>query len=214
MTRAHRIGVLTLATGIAATAMLVVALTAAAAGRAVCGKNLIKNPGADARARRECGQRVRRRSRVDGRGGPVRRRFVHVPERSVLGEAKGPAKRGKNYFFGGATTEAVTAGGEHRNANDRAARSPPSGKKATLSGWIGNHGENRSQVRAQFMDASGSGAVDRQDRPGGDDRRQGHGVRTPERQGACGATQVMISVIFSGGAPTTSSQERTAFRSC
>lgn len=48
MNQARRTGLLVLATAIVATATLVVALTAGAASACgVCGKNLIKNPGAE-----------------------------------------------------------------------------------------------------------------------------------------------------------------------
>ena len=201
MTHAHRTGLLTLATGIAVTAMLVVALTAAAAGACgVCGKNLIKNPGADL-----------------GRGVNAVNAFGAVPGWTIAAgqfgaasytfpngqfsvRSKGPAKRGKNYFFGGATTEAINA---PASIGTQTIALPGSaiGRKSTLSGWLGNHYENRSQVRAQFMDASG--AVLSTVRIGPAVTIAGYDMALRTRNGKVPArtTQVMISVIFSGGAP-------------
>ena len=198
MTRAYRTGLLTLAMGIAATAMLVAALTAAAAGCPVCGKNLIKNPGAEL-----------------GRGVNTVGAFGAVPGWTVAAgqfgaasytfpngwysaRSKGPKVRGKNYFFGGTTTEAVTAGASI-GTQTIALPAAAVGKKATLSGWIGNYGENRTQVRAQFMDAAGAVLSTVRIGPAVTIAGTDMGFRSRFGKVPAGSTQVMISILFSGG---------------
>ena len=198
MTRAYRIGLLTLAMGIAATAMLVAALTAAAAGCPVCGKNLIKNPGAEL-----------------GRGVTTVGAFGAVPGWTVAAgqfgaasytfpngwysaRSKGPKVRGKNYFFGGTTTDAVTAGASI-GTQTIALPAAAVGKKATLSGWIGNYGENRTQVRAQFMDAAGAVLSTVRIGPAVTIAGTDMGFRSRFGKVPAGSTQVMISILFSGG---------------
>jgi hypothetical protein len=170
----------------------------AARGCPVCGKNLIKNPGAEA-----------------GRGVMAVGAFGAVPgwtvEAGQFGAAsyafsngwfsvrsKGPAQRGKNYFFGGTTTAAVTA---KASIGKQVIPLPASavGRKATLSGWIGNYGDNRTQVRAEFMDASG--AVLSTVRIGPAVTIAGSDMGSRSRSGKIPArtTQVAISVIFTGG---------------
>ena len=135
---------------------LAVAVTAAAAPRcAVCGKNLIKNPGAEA-----------------GRGVTAVGAFGAVPGWTLEGgqfgaasytfrngwffaSTKGPKNRGKNYFFGG-TTEAAIRGPASIGTQTIALPSSAAGRNATLSGWLGNYGNSRAQVRAQFLDAAGA----------------------------------------------------------
>ena len=198
MTRAYRIGLLTLAMGIAATAMLVAALTAAAAECPVCGKNLIKNPGAEL-----------------GRGVTTVGAFGAVPGWTVAAgqfgaasytfpngwysaRSKGPKVRGKNYFFGGTTTDAVTAGASI-GTQTIALPAAAVGKKATLSGWIGNYGENRTQVRAQFMDAAGALMSTVRIGPAVTIAGTDMGFRSRFGKVPAGSTQVMISILFSGG---------------
>jgi len=200
MTHAHRTGLLTLATGIAATVMLVVALTAAAAGCPVCGKNLIKNPGADAGLGVTA---VNASGLVPGwtiAAGQFGAASYTFPNGWFSVRSKGPAKRGKNYFFGGTTTEAVTASASIGTQTIALPRSAV-GRKATLSGWLGNYAENRSQVRAEFMDAAGN--VLSRVRIGPAVTIAGTDMALRSRSGNVPAksTQVKISVIFSGGAP-------------
>jgi hypothetical protein len=199
MTNARRTGLLALATGIVAAATLVVALTATAAGACgVCGKNLIKNPGAEL-----------------GRGVNAVGAFGAVPGWTVAAgqfgaasyafpngwysaKSKGPKARGKNYFFGGTTTEAVNAGA---SIGTQTITLPAAavGRKATLSGWIGNYGQNRTQVRAQFMDASGAVLSTVRIGPAVTIAGTDMGLRSRFGKVPAGATQVMISVLFSGG---------------
>ncbi len=198
MTHAHRTGLLTLATGIAATAMLVVALTATAAGCPVCGKNLIKNPGADAgRGVTTVGASglVPGWTIAAGQFGAASYTF---PNGWFSARSKGPAKRGKNYFFGGTTTEAVTAPASIGTQTIALPKSAV-GRKATLSGWIGNYGENRTQVSAQFMDAAGAVLSTVRIGPAVTIAGTDMALRTRIGKVPADTTQVMMSVIFSGG---------------
>jgi hypothetical protein len=178
---------------------LVTALSAGAQGKCgICGKNLIKNPGADA------GLGV---TAVDARGmvpgwtieaGQFGAASYAFPNGWFSARSKGPAKRGKNYFFGGTTREAVEA---EASIGKQTIALPKSavGRKATLSGWLGNYVENRAQVRAQFLDASG--AVLSTVRIGPAVTIAGTDMAMRSRSGKvpAGTTQVAIVVIFSGG---------------
>jgi hypothetical protein len=148
--------------GIVVMTALLLAMAAPAATTApaqakcgICGKNLIKNPGAEA-----------------GRGVVSVNSFGAVPSWTLVAgqfgaasysfpngwfsaKTKGPAKRGKNYFFGGTTEAAVTAPASI-GSQTIALPASAAGRKATLSGWLGNYVNNRSQVRAEFMDAAGA----------------------------------------------------------
>ena len=68
--------------------------------------------------------------------------------------SKGPANRGKNYFFGGTTTAATSA---PASIGTQTIKVPAAaaGHKATLSGWLGNYSSNTAQVRAEFRDSTG-----------------------------------------------------------
>jgi len=183
----------------AALVTLGLSMTATAAkGCPVCGKNLIKNPGADAglgvTAVGASGQ-VPGWTIVSGQFGAASYAF---PNGWFSARSKGPAKRGKNYFFGGTTTEAVTAPASVGTQTIPLPRSA-AGRKATLSGWLGNYVENRSQVRAEFMDAAGN--VLTRVRIGPAVTISGTDMALRSRSGKVPAktTQVRISVIFSGG---------------
>jgi hypothetical protein len=148
---------LTLALVVAAVA-LASAMTASAAPTqkcGICGKNLIKNPGA------ELGRGV---MAVDAFGavpgwtnesGQFGAASYAFPNGWFSAKSQGPKKRGKNYFFGGTTRAAIEAKasvGKQTIALPAAA----AGRKATLSGWLGNYVAIRSQVRAEFLDAAGT----------------------------------------------------------
>jgi hypothetical protein len=147
---------LLVAVGAVAALALALALTATAAQRCgICGKNLIKNPGAEL-----------------GRGVTVVGAFGAVPgwtiEAGQFGAAsyafpngwfsarsQGPKNRGKNYFFGG-TSEAAITGPASIGTQTIPLPASAVGRKATLSGWLGNYVNTRAQVRAQFLDAAGT----------------------------------------------------------
>jgi hypothetical protein len=114
--------------------------------------------------------------------------------------SKGSPKRGKNYFFGGTTTAAVTA---KLTIGKQTIKLPAAaaGRKVTLGGWLGNYGapgDNTSQVRAEFADASG--AVLARLRIGNDTTISGTDMAFRSRKGTVprGATQVTIVVSFQG----------------
>jgi hypothetical protein len=156
---ARSLGPASLLLVLASVALVALAVTMSAAGArsacGICGKNLVKNPGA------ELGMgvmsvgafgKVPGWENVAGQFGAASYKF---PNGWFSTLSKGSPKRGRNYFFGGTTTEATTAPasiGKQTIALPAAAV----GRKATLSGWLGNYGTNRSQVRAEFMDAAGT----------------------------------------------------------
>ena len=181
--RVRTTGVLALATAIVATVTLVVAIAASAAGPCgVCGKNLIKNPGAD------LGRGV---NAVDAFGavpgwtvaaGQFGAASYAFPNGWFSARSKGPKNRGKNYFFGGTTRAAIEAQASIGHRRSRCRR-PRSGER---------HPQRlaRELRREQVASARpvpgrvGRTAVDRQDRPGRDDRGLRHGAAQPQRQGS------------------------------
>jgi hypothetical protein len=146
--------IVTLAAALAALA-LVGAGSASTAACSFCGKNLIKNPGAEAGVGQnnpgEVGN-VPGWTSTAGQFGAAAYTGFGIGWFSA--KSKGPKTRGKNYFFGGTTTAATTAkasiGTQTIKLPAGAAR-----HKVTLSGWLGNYGTNTTQVRAQFTDAAG-----------------------------------------------------------
>ena len=185
---------------VAATA-LVTGMAAAAAPAAtcgVCGKNLIKNPGADG-----------------GAGITAVNAYGAVPgwtvEAGQFGAAsytfrngwfgktsKGPKDRGKNYFFGG-TTQAAVAAPATIGKQTIKLTAAAAGRTATLSGWLGNYGKNYAQVRAQFEDASGT--LLKAVKIGPDTTISGTDMQARSRKikVPAGAKQVTIVVSFAGG---------------
>ena len=129
--------------------------SAGSAGCSFCGKNLIKNPGAEAgrgqNAPGETGS-VPGWTKTAGDFGAAAYTGFGVGWFSA--GSQGPKNRGKNYFFGGTTTAATTA---HASIGTQTIKLPATaaGHKATLSGWLGNYSSNTAQVRATFMDSSG-----------------------------------------------------------
>lgn len=200
-----RAGRMSYVAGIVAVTAVLLSMTAPAAMTApaqakcpVCAKNLIKNPGAEA-----------------GRGVVSVNAFGAVPSWTLVAgqfgaaaytfpngwfstKTKGSPKRGKNYFFGGTTTAAVTAPASI-GSQTIALPASASGREATLSGWLGNYGNNRSQVRAEFMDASG--AVLSRVRIGPAVTIGGTDMSLRSRTGTVppNTTQVAIVITFAGG---------------
>jgi hypothetical protein len=121
----------------------------------VCGKNLIKNPGAEAgkgqNAPGEVGN-VPGWTSTSGQFGAAAWTGFGVGWFSA--SSKGPSNRGKSYFFGGTTPAATSA---KASIGQQTIKLPAAagGHTATLSGWLGNYGSNTASVRAQFEDASG-----------------------------------------------------------
>jgi hypothetical protein len=151
-----RKGVL-LVVGVVALTTLGSAATAAAARSTACGscgKNLVKNPGAEAgRGQTAAGEMgaVPGWTNKAGQFGAAAYTFGSA---WFSPASMGPKDKGKNYFFGGTTTAATHAAATIGTQTIKLP-SGAAGHKATLSGWLGNYGTNRTQVRAVFMDASG-----------------------------------------------------------
>ena len=189
--------------GIAAIAALLLSMTAPAAVTApaqkcaICGKNLIKNPGA------ELGRgvvsvdafgAVPRWTLVAGQFGAASYTF---PVGWYSARTKGPPKRGKNYFFGGTTTAAVTAPASI-GSQTIALPASATGRKATLSGWLGNYGTKRSQVRAEFMDAAGAVLSRVRIGPAVTIGSTDMSLRSRTGTVPAGTTQVTIVITFAG----------------
>jgi hypothetical protein len=147
-----------IASALVAAALAIPAVAAPSAACAVCGKNLIKNPGAEAGAGVTAVGAfgaVPGWTNVAGQFGAASYTF---PNGWYSTASKGSPKRGKNYFFGGTTAEAASA---RATIGMQTIKLPAAaaGRKATLTGWLGNYGTgpvaNTTQVRAQFTDASG-----------------------------------------------------------
>jgi hypothetical protein len=161
----------------------------------VCGKNLIKNPGA------ESGAGI---TAVDAFGavpgwtitaGQFGAASYAFPNGWYSATSKGSPKRGKNYFFGGTTRTAIEAKASIGTQTIKLARAA-AGRKVTLSGWLGNYGKNTSQVRAEFADAGGK--VLARLRIGPDTTIAGTDMVRRSRTGTVprGATQVNVVVTF------------------
>jgi hypothetical protein len=193
---------------LAAALLVLTAVLASAASAApdatcgACGKNLIKNPGAEAGAGITA---VGAFGAVPGwtnDAGQFGAASYTVPNGWFSARSKGSPKRGKNYFFGGTTTEAVTV---KATVGKQTIKLPAgaAGRKVTLGGWLGNYGSgpsgNTTQVRAEFADASG--AVLARLRIGNDTTISGTDMAFRSRKGTIpqGATQVTIVVTFAGG---------------
>lgn len=201
----HRAGRVAYLAGVFSVAALLLAIAAPAAQTApsqarcgVCGKNLIKNPGAEA-----------------GRGVVAVESFGAVPSWTLVAgqfgaasysfangwfsaKSKGAPKRGKNYFFGGhtaAAAEVPASIGKQTIALPASAK----GRKATLSGWLGNYTNNRAQVRAEFTDASGAVLSRIRIGPAVTIGSTDMAFRSRFARVPANATQVTIVVIFGGG---------------
>ena len=182
----------------AATILATATATAGTTACAICGKNLIKNPGAEA------GLGI---MAVDASGavpGWTKSRASSAQPRTrsrTVGSRRDPTdpkNRGKNYFFGGTTRAAVEA---QATIGKQTIKLPAAatGKTATLSGWLGNYVKNTAQVRAQFEDAAGKllSAV----RIGPDTTIAGTNMTARSRSAKVpvGAKQVTVVVTFAGG---------------
>jgi hypothetical protein len=126
-----------------------------AAGCPLCGRNLIKNPGAEAgRGQNAVGETgsVPHWTSIAGQFGAAAYTGFGVGWFSAA--SAGPKDKGKNYFFGG-TTPAATSAKASIGQQVIVLPATAAHHRATLSGWLGNYGTNTASVRAQFADASG-----------------------------------------------------------
>jgi hypothetical protein len=150
----RRTATVLVAVAVSALALAAVASSTRSGACAFCGKNLIKNPGAEL-----------------GRGQTTPNESGAVPGWTktaggfgaaaysfsggwITTTSAGPKDKGKNYFFGGTGSVASSV---PANVGTQTIKVPAAaaGHKAALSGWIGNYGTDTAQVRAEFMDASG-----------------------------------------------------------
>ena len=182
----------------AATVLATATATASTTACTVCGKNLIKNPGAEAGlgiTAVDASGAVPGWTTVAGEFGAASYSF---PNGWFSARSTGPKNRGKNYFFGGTTRAAVEA---QATIGKQTIKLPAAaiGKTATLSGWLGNYSKNTAQVRAQFEDAAGKliSAV----RIGPDTTIAGTNMtaRIREAKVPAGTKQVTVVVTFAGG---------------
>jgi hypothetical protein len=198
---ARRLGI-TLALALLGAATILATASAGTTACGVCGKNLIKNPGAEAGAGITA---VGAFGAVPGwtnEAGQFGAASYTFPNGWFSKSSKGSPKRGKNYFFGGTTPEANSA---KATIGTQTIKLPGAvaGRKVTLGGWIGNYGTgpsaNITQVRAEFADVSG--AVLARLRIGNDTTISGTDMAFRSRKGTVpsGATQVRIVVSFLAG---------------
>ena len=149
-----------------------------------CGKNLIKNPGAEnGRGQNAAGEvgRVPGWTSTAGQFGAAAYTGFGVGWFSAA--SKGPKPKGKNYFFGGTTTAAT--GAKATSGRRRSSCPPPRpGTRRPSAAGSGTTASNTTQVRAEFTDATGKvlSAI----RIGPDTTIGGEDMafRTPARHGA------------------------------
>jgi hypothetical protein len=140
---------------VAALALVVAGASATSVACSFCGKNLIKNPGAEGgRGQNAAGEvgDVPGWTSTAGQFGAAA--YTGFGVGWFTPASKGSKHRGKNYFFGGTTPAATSA---PATVGTQSIKLPAAavGRTATLSGWLGNYSSNTAQVRAQFTDASG-----------------------------------------------------------
>ncbi len=183
-------------TVLAALVVVAAGSAASAAACSFCGKNLVLNPGAESgKGLTATGTNgaVPHWTSTEGQFGAAAYTGFGVGWFSA--SSKGPADKGKNYFFGGTTTAATSA---KASIGSQTIKLPASAArhKATLSGWLGNYGANTASVRATFTDASGKTLTAIRIGPdstlGGGDM----GLRTRTGTVPPGATGVTVTITF------------------
>ena len=180
-----------------ATILAAATATAGTTACAICGKNLIKNPGAEAGLgimAVDASGAVPGWTNVAGEFGAASYGF---PNGWFSARSTGPTNRARTTSSGG-RPERRRGAGNDRKADDQAARRRGR-QTATLSGWLGNYSKNTAQVRAQFEDAAGKllSAV----RIGPDTTIAGTNMTARSRSAKvpAGAKQVTVVVTFAGG---------------
>jgi hypothetical protein len=162
----------------------------------LCGKNLIKNPGAEGgKGQNEAGEvgNVPHWTNVAGQFSAAA--YTGFGVGWFNASSKGPKGKGKNYFFGG-TTPAATGAKATIGQQVIALPAAAAHHKVTLSGWLGNYGTNTASVRAQFSDVSGKALAAL--RIGPDSTIGGEDMALRSRSGTvpAGAKTVTIVVTF------------------
>ena len=187
---------LAVATVFAALAVVAAGSAAPAAACSFCGKNLVLNPGAESgKGLTATGVNgaVPHWTGTEGQFGAAAYTGFGVGWFSAT--SKGPADKGKNYFFGGTTTAASSA---KASIGSQTIKLPAGarGHKATLSGWLGNYSDDTASVRATFTNASGKTLTGIRIGPdstlGGGDM----GLRTRTGTVPAGATGVTVTITF------------------
>lgn len=168
--------------------------SATSAACSFCGKNLIKNPGAEGgKGQNASGETGAVPGWTNTAGGFGAAAYTGFGIGWFTATSQGPKDRGKNYFFGGTTTAATSA---HASIGTQTIKVPATaaGRKATLSGWLGNYSSNTASVRAEFLDASGKmlSAV----RIGPDSTIGGGNMALRTRSGVVPAKTAAISVVI------------------
>lgn len=141
--------------GLGVAALLATVATAApGATCAVCGKNLIKNPGAETGLGLTAVGAFGATPGWTNEAGQFGAASYSFANGWFSARSKGSPNRGKNYFFGGTSTAAVEA---KASIGKQVVKLPGAavGRKATLSAWVGNYVQIRTQIRAEFNDAAG-----------------------------------------------------------
>lgn len=171
-------------------------LGAPAAACSFCGKNLVRNAGAElGKGLTSAGANgaVPGWTSTAGQFGAAA--YVGFGVGWFSASSQGPKDRGKNYFFGGTTPAATSA---KASIGTQTIKLPASaaGHTATLGGWLGNYGSDMASVRAAFTDASGrtlSGI-----RIGPDTTVGGGNMAFRSRAGSvpAGAVAVTITITF------------------
>jgi hypothetical protein len=187
-----------IATAMLGAAAILATATAGTAACGVCGKNLIKNPGAEGGlgiTAVDASGAVPGWTNVSGEFGAASYAF---PNGWFSARSKGPKNRGRNYFFGGTTRPAIDA---QATIGKQTIKLPAAavGRTATLSGWLGNYGKNTSQVRAQFEDAAGKLLKALRIGPDTTIGSTDMAARSRSAKVPAGTRQVTIVVTFAGG---------------
>jgi hypothetical protein len=184
------------ATSVAALVVVTAGGAAPAAACSFCGKNLVLNPGAESgKGLTATGTNgaVPHWTSTEGQFGAAAYTGFGVGWFSA--SSKGPADKGKNYFFGGTTPAATSA---KASIGSQTIKLPAGavGRMATLSGWLGNYSSNTASVRATFTDSSGKALTGIRIGPdstlGGGDM----GLRTRSAAVPAGATGVTVTITF------------------
>lgn len=193
---ARAAALLVVAAVLAALAVVAAGSAARAAACSFCGKNLVLNPGAESgKGLTATGTNgaVPHWTSTEGQFGAAAYTGFGVGWFSA--SSKGPADKGKNYFFGG-TTPAATSAKASIGSQTIKLPAGATGHKATLNGWLGNYGSNTASVRATFTDASGKTLTGI--RIGPDSTLGGGemGLRTRTGTVPAGATGVTVTITF------------------
>ncbi len=190
----RRIAAALAAAAVAALTLAALGSSATSAACSFCGKNLIKNPGAEGgRGQNATGESgaVPGWTNTAGQFGAAA--YTGFGVGWFTATSKGPADRGKNYFFGGTTTAATSAPATIGTQTIKAPAGA-AGHKATLSGWLGNYSSDTVQVRAEFMDSSGKALSSI--RIGPDTTIGGGNMALRTRSGAVPAGTASIAVVI------------------